>query len=193
MARDSAALVGSLPRKKTCVSIDMVQAPDAVSNQRHRLEAEGAMALIEIGMARWHSPQDAVPSRNGSTPFICRNVSTRRHSSLKSSNSGSANSHNSNSASRHRLLRVAIRRLPGGRELLSFVPWCRCASARCCHGRTYDKLRSTTFAARAAARSPRRSRRAENVPRSRALLRDSSCAGHKPGFGAARGRADSTR
>ena len=26
----------------------MVQAPDAVSNQRHKLEAEGAMALIEI-------------------------------------------------------------------------------------------------------------------------------------------------
>src|SRR3954468_5532570 len=35
MVRDSAALVGSLPRKKTCVSIDMAQAPDAVVNQQH--------------------------------------------------------------------------------------------------------------------------------------------------------------
>ena len=63
-----------LARKNTCVSIEMMQAPDAVSNQRHKLEAEGAMALVEIGIARWHSPQDAASSRNGSTPCICRNV-----------------------------------------------------------------------------------------------------------------------
>src|SRR3954465_6123887 len=35
MARESAALVGSFPRKKTWVSIDMALAPDAVVNQQH--------------------------------------------------------------------------------------------------------------------------------------------------------------
>src|SRR4029079_2999252 len=99
MARESAARVGSLPREKMCASIEMEQAPHEVGQQRHKLEAEGAMVLIEIGMARWHSPQDAASSRSGSTPSICRNVSTRCNISLKSSNSGSANSHKSNSAS----------------------------------------------------------------------------------------------
>jgi hypothetical protein len=83
--------VGSLTRDEVggfCQKLDRVQqlTDEAVNTVRDRY---GEM----------HSPQDAAPSRSGSTPSICRNVSTRRHNSLKSSNSGSANSHKSNSAS----------------------------------------------------------------------------------------------